>query len=98
MAAPSLDARLRVVCDRAMVIVGGAGAAIELTDRGPGDATRRAKRGDAAAGADPARVPIPSRTGAGILEVWPPAGGLIGPADRAVLGQLALLASGAIDD
>jgi len=33
-----------------------------------------------------------------MLEVWPKPGGFLGAADRAVLGQLALLASGAIDD
>jgi serine phosphatase RsbU (regulator of sigma subunit) len=79
-----------------MALVGGARARVELAGE-PGP-RRIASRGEGPVGTPPSRVPIPSRTGAGILEVWPVPGGFLGPADRAVLGQLALLASGTIDD
>jgi serine phosphatase RsbU (regulator of sigma subunit) len=96
LAAPSVQARLQIVCDRAMALVGGARARVELAgDPGP---RRIASQGDGPVGSPPSRVPIPSRTGAGVLEVWPMPGGFLGAADRAVLGQLALLASGTLDD
>jgi hypothetical protein len=95
LAGPNLQTRLQIVCERAMALVGGARARVELR----GTAGRRtASRGDGPVGAPPSRLPIPSRTGVGMLEVWPAPGGFLGEADRAVLGQLALLASGTIDD
>jgi serine phosphatase RsbU (regulator of sigma subunit) len=96
LAAPGLQARLRIVCERAMALVGGAAARLEL--RSGAGARRVARCGDGPVGAPPSRVPIPSRTGPGILEVWPVPGGYLSATDRAVLGQLALLASGTIDD
>jgi serine phosphatase RsbU (regulator of sigma subunit) len=96
LAAPSVQARLQIVCQRAMGLVGGARARIEL--QGDAGRPRVASQGDGPVGSPPSRVPIPSRTGAGVLEVWPAPGGFLGAADRAVLGQLALLASGTIDD
>src|SRR5262249_37457251 len=59
------------------------------------------ERGETPAAADDdgvVRVAVPARTGMGVLDVWPQAGAAFGEADRAVLGQFALLASGAIDD
>ena len=97
LAAPGLAARIQIVCDRAITLVGGARARVELYGAAP-SGRRAVSRGDGPVGAPPARVPIPSRTGAGVLEVWPVPGGYFGAADRAVLGQLALLASGSIDD
>src|SRR3954471_20403983 len=96
MAAPSVQARLQIVCERAMALVGGARARVELA--GGSGPRRIASHGEGPVGSPPSRVPIPSRTGTGVLEVWPVPGGFLGAADRAVLGQLALLASGAIDD
>ncbi len=97
LAVSGLHARLRVLCDRAVALVGGARARVELAGTGRGARTE-VERGDPAAGTPPARVPIPARTGIGVLEVWPQPGGFLGAADRAVLAQYALLASGAIDD
>ena len=97
LATVGLEARLGVVCDRAIALVGGARAAIELPGI-DGGRPRSVRRGEGPTGTPPARLPIPARPGQGVLEVWPAAGRYLSRADRAVLGQLALLASGAIDD
>ncbi len=105
LAESGLQARLEIVCQRAIALVGGQRARIELGPSTWGsahvvtwDGGRVGTRGGEPTGSPASRVPIPSRTGAGILEVWPPPGGFLGEADRAVLGQLVLLASGSIDD
>jgi Stage II sporulation protein E (SpoIIE) len=100
MAIPTLRGRLREVCDRAMALVDGSSARLELG--GPDREGRTVvERGDAGAEkkGEPVRVAVPARTGMGVLDVWPRSTRVpFGDADRAVLGQLALLASGAIDD
>jgi serine phosphatase RsbU (regulator of sigma subunit) len=101
MAVPGLAARLREVCDRALALVDGQRARLELRQPGRGRAQGTVvERGDRAAGNENGlvRVGVPARTGIGVLEVWPRPGASFGEADRAVLGQFALLASGAIDD
>jgi serine phosphatase RsbU (regulator of sigma subunit) len=97
LAVSGLRPRLEIACQRAMALVGGQRARIEL---GASEWGRRrvVTMGEGPGGTPSSRVPIPSRTGSGILDVWPSPGGFFGEADRAVLGQLALLASGSIDD
>ena len=92
LAGPSLQARLQSVCERAMALVGGAHAHVEL--RGAPGTRRIASRGDGPVGAPPSHVPILAdgpRPARGVAD----SGWHLGEADRAVLGQLALLASGA---
>jgi serine phosphatase RsbU (regulator of sigma subunit) len=101
MALPGLSARLTEVCDRALVLVDGHRVRLELRQPGRGRARGTVvERGDAPGGDDDGmvRVAVPARTGVGVLDVWPRPGASFGEADRAVLGQFALLASGAIDD
>jgi hypothetical protein len=103
MAVPALSARLTEVCDRALVLVDGRRARLELRSAGRrgtvverGEAPASGEGGDGGDGV--VRVAVPARTGMGVLDVWPQPGVSFGAADRAVLGQFALLASGAIDD
>jgi serine phosphatase RsbU (regulator of sigma subunit) len=97
MAVPALSARLTEVCDRALALVDGRRARLELRGggQGPGAVVDRGEPGE---DDGVVRVAVPARTGMGVLDVWPRAGRRLGDADRAVLGQFALLASGAIDD
>ena len=97
MAVPALSDRLTEVCDRAMALVDGRRARLELRGAGRGRSSV-VDRGEAGDGDGVVRVAVPARTGMGALDVWPRRGGRFSDADRAMLGQFALLASGAIDD
>jgi serine phosphatase RsbU (regulator of sigma subunit) len=97
MAVPALAARLTEVCDRAMALVDGRRARLEIRGAGLGRGAV-VDRGEGDDGEDVVRVAVPARTGMGVLDVWPRRAAAFGEADRAVLGQFALLASGALDD
>src|SRR5262249_53483170 len=99
MAVPMLPARRREGCDRAMALLGGSKVRLELGSSGRGRRTV-VERGSQAPEihAEPVRVAVPTRMGMGVLDVWPRPGAQFGEADRAVLRQFALLATGAIDD
>jgi serine phosphatase RsbU (regulator of sigma subunit) len=96
MAVPGLADRLTEVCDRAMALVTGCRARLELRGAGLGRGIV-VERGDASDDGV-VRVAVPARTGMGVLDVWPPPDARFGDVDQAVLRQFALLASGAIDD
>lgn len=97
MAVPGLMARLTEVCDRAMALVTGRRARLELRGAGLGRGTV-VDRGEAPDDGGVMRVAVPARTGMGVLDVWPGPDTLFGDVDQAILRQFALLASGAIDD
>jgi len=97
LAVAGLSERLSEVCDRAMALVAGRRARLELRRTGLARGTL-VDRGEATDDAGAVRVTVPARTGMGVLDVWPQRSARFTDADEAILRQFALLASGAIDD